>query len=118
MAMPMIFLLIESLIIEQSTLGQASVARMGYLFNLPIDPMFDDARDKLHLVAIARTLKPVPRRILSTFRMSAWCVADYFSCWQSVCFNGGKAEPFHLGRYVRRWDPKRTHQQGSGQLSL
>ena len=36
--MPMIFLLIDSLIIKKSTLDRASVARMGYLFNLPIDP--------------------------------------------------------------------------------
>jgi hypothetical protein len=37
MAMPMIFRLIDSRIIRQSPNGRANVARMGYLFNLPID---------------------------------------------------------------------------------
>jgi hypothetical protein len=97
----MIFLLIDSLIIEQSTLGRASVARMGYLFNLPIDPMFDDARDTFHPVAIARNLKRFrapPRR-----RCDA-------CAWRQPAASGRSCA--WAGRlWAREHDPSRLHKE-------
>jgi hypothetical protein len=56
----MIFFLIDSRIIKQSPSGRANVARMGDLFNLPIDPLLDEAGSKFHRVPRDRRLVEQP----------------------------------------------------------